>query len=478
MLSVLVPSVAAYDDSSVEAPDRFGGEQERSIDTAVSGTDPATAAGAPVSVGAEWDRGVGELRYELVLGTRAGPESASFVVGNGTDVVVAEGTETEWHNGQRVLRWDGERDSIRIVLRTTAGDGEATDTDVDVVAADGWTLGEVPFATFRWSHNGSTERVRPLGDDLGALDGDGRRTFGDRFVLVGAQRTVTDAAHGQRVRLVAPAGTTIAAGEREVLSALTAAAGQLRVGAKDDDVLVLALPAPARRGGQSFPVHDEMWVRADEPLDDPNSVWLHEYVHTRQSFVLADEMAWFREASAEYYAAWLAYEQDRISRAEFRDHLDGEPRRVALTDPEAWSGPGVPYTKGARVLAMLDGKIRAATDGERSLQDVFRRLNEHDDPVTYAAFTDAVAAVAGRRIDAWLNRYVAGPDPVAPYYNTEPPESGLLDSLRDAAAQGHPGALLLAAVVLFSGVGSLPLYRLLARRERRRRRPRGGSVRR
>ncbi|PSP75895.1 hypothetical protein BRC70_01465, partial [Halobacteriales archaeon QH_6_68_27] len=218
-----------------------------------------------------------------------------------------------------------------------------------------------------------------------------------------------------------------------------------------------------RRGGESVPARDEFWVRADSRLDDPENVWLHEYVHTRQSFRLATEMRWFREASAEYYAARLSYEGGYVDRAAFREHLAGGPSRATLTDPDTWADRPVPHDKGGRVLAVLDGKIRTETDGHRSLQDVFRRLNRHDGAVTYADFVRAVNGVAGTPMDAWLDRHVDGAEPVADqYHDGQTPGRNF-----GGVTEPSPARTFLLVSAGLSFVAAAPLYRHLRRRERR-----------
>jgi predicted metalloprotease with PDZ domain len=204
-------------------------------------------------------------------------------------------------------------------------------------------------------------------------------------------------------------------------------------------------------------------VSASEPLDSPNSVWFHEYVHTRQAFEVTGEMRWFREASAEYYAARLAFEQDRIDRAAMETHLDGPGRRATLADPTTWRDERVPYTKGARVLALLDRTIRTSTDGERSLETVFRRLNAHEGPVSYADFERIVADVAGHSMDRWLDRYVRGPTPVASFYASEPARVGVIDVFAAGLDGGQPDVVVALVATLSAVAASLVLYAYLRR---------------
>jgi predicted metalloprotease with PDZ domain len=73
------------------------------------------------------------------------------------------------------------------------------------------------------------------------------------------------------------------------------------------------------------------------------------------------------------------------------------------------------YTKGAVVGALLDVEIRAATDGRRGLEDVFRALwrgVSPDEGYEPGAFEDAVERVAGRPVRRLLERWVGTTAPL------------------------------------------------------------------
>ena len=79
------------------------------------------------------------------------------------------------------------------------------------------------------------------------------------------------------------------------------------------------------------------------------------------------------------------------------------------------------YTKGALLGLLLDLRIRDATDGERSLDDVMRRLWEEyyleNQGYPEDGFQAAVEAVAGRSFDDFFARYVHGTEEL-PYDST------------------------------------------------------------
>ncbi|RXK46640.1 hypothetical protein [Halorientalis pallida] len=430
---------------------------------AVGDANATAVEGPTVDTTVERVSGTGVLRYDVSLSGLSEYERVELVVGRDATVLETDGTTATQRHGRTWLQVGGQRGEATVRIRTTTAVADRPTDGGEYVAADSWLLGRVPLVELRWAGAGGPVERRRLFDDVRGTSE--QVTAGERYALVGTQRrTTVDTADGN-VRLVRPAGTTLRPDEDALAAALGDAADRLDVGDRGDEVVLFALGSPARRGGESFPVQDEAWINADSRLDDPNSVWLHEYVHTRQDFRLAADMRWFREASAEYYAARLAYEQGRIDRAAMETHLTGTPKAAALTAPGTWTDPHVPYTKGARVLALVDRKIRLSTDGDRSLEDVFRRLNAHEGPVTYTDFADAVAAVAGHRMDGWLDRYVDGTAPVAGFYPGGPERQGVLAPLVQVLDGAGAGAVFLALAVLLSGVGSVPLYRYLDRVE-------------
>ncbi|WP_415380766.1 hypothetical protein [Halosimplex sp. TS25] len=350
----------------------------------------------------------------------------------------------------------------------------------ETVAADGWTFGRVPFVEIQWAQDGSIERSWPL-TERRTPDAGAAALFGDRYAVVGEYEVTRRATPNGRIDLVVPSGGMGEAQAERVADSLARASRDLDVGDRGDDALAFAAPGSARWGGESVPARDEFWVNAGSRLDDAEAVWLHEYVHTRQSFALAENMTWFREASAEYYAASLAREQGLIDRAAMDRHLDGAPSTATLTDPDSWGSDAVPQRKGGRALAVLDQRIREQTYGHRSLEAVVRRLNRHDGVVTYAVFAQTVAEVTGEPDDDWLDRHVNGSAPVTAQYGPDarPLGAALLTGLGSGETTGvgidgeafaplrGAGVAFFAIATGLSVVAGIPLYGALRRLKRR-----------
>ena len=440
--------------------------------TAVEGAEGAAPTEA-VSV-TRVDEGV---RYDLRFARPAAADRAWLVVRGSARVVDPDGFERVAESNLTRLRWTGgESAAVSVVVPTSAGEPDET------AVGEAWTFSRTPFVEFQWVADGSVHQVWPLAESRGNLPADAG-AFGDRYALVGEHETLTRPTPAGRIDLVVPAGAMGDAKAERVADALARAARDLDVGDRDESTLAFAAPGSVRWGGEAVPARDEFWASADSRLDSPEAVWIHEYVHTRQSFALAPDMAWFREASAEYYAARLAEEQGLIDRAAVVAHIDGDPSTATLTDADTWASADVPQRTGARTLAALDRRVREQTYGQRSLADVFRRLNRHDGVVTYADFEQAVAEVTGEPDDAWLERHVNGSAPVADQYGPDARSLaasllgrlGVGDSARGSAASSVPatvrgeGAAFFVVATGFSVVAALPLYGVLRRRDRRER---------
>ena len=209
---------------------------------------------------------------------------------------------------------------------------------------------------------------------------EGPGAAGDWLVFLGEREIHRRSAHGQAFRLVVPAAADPVESPDAILSSVTAASDALRVGDRDERVLMVAAPTGVDWAVRGLEVGEsDLYVVADEPLDEPGNTWLHEYVHTRQDYDLSEGTAWLTEGTATYYAALLTLEQERIGFPAFRNALeDGTSERVAaavLADPATWAA-GANYRKGALVAGDLDRRLRLATDSQVDLQAVVRGLNE------------------------------------------------------------------------------------------------------
>jgi hypothetical protein len=281
----------------------------------------------------------------------------------------------------------------------------------EYVDTGAWALADPPraFAYRRaagdgWRYSWNGEAV----DRRTAVAGEGHA--GESVVFLGAHETLRRSVGGETLRVVRPEEANVSA--RAALNALEGAARRLHVGERTGTVTVFVGPEPLRPGGAASAASGgtrDVWVSETAAVGAPANAWVHEYVHTRQNLTLAPEMAWFREASASYYAGLLSVDQGLGppgADARFAARLrGGGPTRTVLADSSTWRTQMAPYRRGQRVLAALDARIRAQTDGKRTLQAVFRRLNARE-TVTVEGFAGTLANVTGRSQASWVDAHV------------------------------------------------------------------------
>lgn len=134
----------------------------------------------------------------------------------------------------------------------------------------------------------------------------------------------------------------------------------------------------------------------------------HEYVHTRQiEWQLGSDVAWLREAVANYYAVESLYEAGEFSaiqRKAFYHNWGALSSKSILANRSTWTGD-TPYERGLHVLKELDSRIRDKTGGNSSLQTVFQNFEPHQ-TVTWGSFNRSVVDLAGESTGNWLQKAV------------------------------------------------------------------------
>lgn len=312
--------------------------------------------------------------------------------------------------------WDGETASPSITAalqanRTAVAGGPlGADGSYLFVDVGPWAIVRSPNIGIRWTRRGGTPVT--FAETL-AVDGEG--VAGENLAYLGPSRTRTRTVEGQTFRLVVPAAADLAESPSAIFDSMAQASKTLQVGPRDDEVVMVVAPTGQvgwavrglEVGGADF------WVRDTERLATPGNVWIHEYVHTRQTFRADTSGKWAIEAVATWYAALLTLEQGRIGFDEFARFL-----RIGATEPQGdaiLSQPGTweenaHYFKGALVVGELDRRIRLATGHERSFQTVFSRLNGMSDPVTNADVLAAVEDAAGTETRRTARRFTTSSD--------------------------------------------------------------------
>ncbi|AUX08094.1 putative glycyl aminopeptidase [Halalkaliarchaeum desulfuricum] len=325
-----------------------------------------------------------------------------------TEAKSVEATGFETDDGT-TYEWDGSTDEpwlrYRVDANRTSEPGPlAGDGDHLFVDTDEWGLVRVPNLRVGWGWRGADVRLHRET----AVDGEG--AAGDVVAYLGPGEEHVREAHGQRFRLVVPEAADMEEPPEAVLDAFADGSDALRVGSRDPSVFVVAAPtddvAWAVRGLQTGPA--DMWVRDLERLDDPENVWMHEYVHSRQGYQANPSARWFTEGSATYYAALLTLERGDVDFDTFRRVLARGERSPqsgsVLADPTTWQN-NADYTKGALVAGEVDRRVRLATDGEATLATVFRGMNARDEPVDGAAVLGLVDDAGGSAVAAEADRF-------------------------------------------------------------------------
>ena len=378
------PATATATTASVDAtstPTLLSTDNELRLTTTLDRT-PDRVGEITATVTAEIPSGFNELTLQL-------PAEARVVATRGFTRTADGGVE-----------WDSNTNPATVTYRIDA----TVRSGADQPGAEG---------TYRFADtaNWSLIQIPSVGDISGRIVGDepeiireteieGPGVAGDQIAFLGEYDRQTRTAHGQTFHLVVPEAATLESEPSEILNSVTAASDRLRVGARDDEVLMIAAPTGevewAVRGIQTG--DSDFWVRADEPVDTPANNWVHEYVHTRQDYTAAADARWITEATATYYAALLTVEADRIEFDRFQRFLaqgEDEPQASSImTDPDTWEN-FANYRKGALVAGDLDRRIRLATDGEASLDTLMRAINSHEGELTAADVDGYIEAIAG-----------------------------------------------------------------------------------
>ena len=261
------------------------------------------------------------------------------------------------------------------------------------------------------------------------IDTDQSVVDADGLFFVGDYEQFDESGGGTEFRIIVPPSADLRPAPVEIARTLASTSVEMPTEPTTDAVYVFVSGGPRKdvseAVGTTVSIDDEFDIvgYADDDAPSARNTWIHEYFHIRQTYdPLGERIRWFDEGSADYYMMLFSLHQNRLSYETFMLNLrDGDVGRGqqymddTLADEETWDRLDTQYEKGRRVLAALDVKIRRATDGERTLMDVFVRMTERDGRITYPEFKTIVTDVAGQSFDSWLDRYVTtGRAPTVP----------------------------------------------------------------
>lgn len=292
--------------------------------------------------------------------------------------------------------------SIRYALpvnRTGTRGHEYADTGV-------WAIAPTPGAGFSYQYRGSAPTI----ETNYAIDGPG--VVGETMLYLGEHTTYERTTGETRFRLVVPAASETLANPETILDTLGAGADNLELGDAAGSHVAIAAPTSVQWGPSGLARGSaDFWVSADLPVNAANNVWLHEYVHTRQSYTTTDETRWVTEGSADYYAAVLSLQQGLVGFEAFAGTLQrGRADRVedtVLTRRDSWGTYGN-YHVGALVAGALDRRAREAGGG--SFDRVLAAMNAAGEPFTAADLAATLRELGGESLAAAGDRYTTTTD--------------------------------------------------------------------
>ncbi len=203
-----------------------------------------------------------------------------------------------------------------------------------------------------------------------------------------------------RVAVAAPKGQD--ARRNDLLAFVHALAPELKqaFGTLPPRLLLVQAGDPMWRGGLSGP--RSLYLHADRPLFSENgsSTPAHELVHVVTRLRGAPKDDWIVEGLAEYYSIELPRRAGMTSDARAAKALKWMHERGASVARLHTDRSGDRVTARAVTLfAALDAEIRVASDGQRSLDDVVRKLIPQRE-VSRESLRDAAEAVLGRPAQA------------------------------------------------------------------------------
>jgi PGF-CTERM protein len=223
------------------------------------------------------------------------------------------------------------------------------------------------------------------------------------FVHFGPHERLDRRVDGRRITMIVPPDVGSRYDPAAKMAYLTAMARAFDVGGSSGSLVVFVVSEDRGpdRVVRSIPFGGAAYQSSFYVTESAsNDTVAHEYVHTRQRFALnvSSQTRWLVEGSASYYERlydWKVGDRSLTREVVPTFNVAQETGDAVLSTPSQWETGAVPYRKGSAVIAYLDQRIRAETDGERTFADVLRRLNERGGVRSNEELAAIVADVAG-----------------------------------------------------------------------------------
>ncbi|QNA83167.1 hypothetical protein G4G27_03445 [Sphingomonas sp. So64.6b] len=163
-------------------------------------------------------------------------------------------------------------------------------------------------------------------------------------------------------------------------------------------------------GGAAFP-HSFLVTWGNGVTGDSlRSILGHEMTHTWTANAIGN---WYNEGNAVFYQSLLAWRAGLIGPDEYLNDLNQTASRYftnpmkntpeAEVQPRFWEDTRIrvlPYDRGAMYFAVLNGEIRRASAGKRSVDDLIKVMVKRDragEPITEAVWLDLLRAELGEQ---------------------------------------------------------------------------------
>ncbi len=154
-------------------------------------------------------------------------------------------------------------------------------------------------------------------------------------------------------------------------------------------LLLVSAGDPMWRGALSAP--NSLYVHSERPLISGNgtSTVLHELVHVAMQARSGPGADWIVEGLAEYYSLEILRRSGAISEERFEAaHRELAEWGLSAGALDVEHSTGATTAKAVGVLRGIDRELRAASGGQRSLDDVARALAGDGETVTVARFNE------------------------------------------------------------------------------------------
>jgi hypothetical protein len=225
------------------------------------------------------------------------------------------------------------------------------------------------------------------------------------WMLFGHLGVLRERVAGAHVAIGAPVGHGMR--RQDLLALLRWTLPSLRkIAPLPERLVIIGAGDPMWRGGLSGPRSAYLHASLPSLSEDATSPLLHEVVHAWMGARSARGGDWIVEGLAEYYSLEMLVRSRTISKRRHERALArlAEKGRSVRNVVAVEHASGTVSARAVGILRDLDGEIRSATGGVRSLDDVVRELTASPEAVSMARFRSVCERVSGTSLAAFFAR--------------------------------------------------------------------------